>query len=399
MLRQRSDSPRRRGFTLIELLVVIAIIAVLISLLLPAVQSAREAARRAQCTNNLKQLALALMNYESGNGTFPMGFHFQLSPYDMNYYNASGPMLQLANYYEQGQLYNSYNSSLEMFCDAQFTVTGTGLATLWCPSDGSITGYHYTFGPGFISPLGNGQLPMCYSSYATSFGDWSTGIPYVSTNLPGRLAQANGITFAIGYPAAYPSPTGAPDTHAAGVGINPVRISAITDGTSNTIAIGERAHGLFDQNDGGGGDGSSFNGWNWWVSGNYGDTQFTEFYPINPQKRLTLATGTGIQATSFVLAPPASTPAAQLRFLRRLGAFPEGHDRFLAAHLQRHQPSSSRRHLRSQRANLRGLAWHQDRRLSGPRIPQRRRSDQRRRLLIASMASTRSPSLLVVASL
>jgi prepilin-type N-terminal cleavage/methylation domain-containing protein/prepilin-type processing-associated H-X9-DG protein len=289
----------RRGFTLIELLVVIAIIAVLIALLLPAVQSAREAARRAQCTNNLKQLGLAMANYESANATYPMGFHLQLYPANANtaagftafgYADATSPMVQLLPYYEQGQIWNAYNSNLGMYCDQQLTVIGAGVSTLWCPSDGKIGGYSYTYPAGALT---NGPMKMYYSSYATSFGDWATGIPYVSTNLPARIGQANGITFFVGYPKDYPSPTGAPDGHAAGIGVTPCRLSSITDGTSNTIAIGERAHGLFGPAD--------INCWNWWVSGNYGDTQFTEFYPINPQKKISSVTGTGIQADSFVL--------------------------------------------------------------------------------------------------
>jgi len=111
-------SKRHSGFTLIELLVVIAIIAVLIALLLPAVQSAREAARRIQCTNNLKQLGLALANYESSNGSLPVGAVYGVgvgtckSPgFGRGCQNTPWFILSLP-YLDQSNLFNSFNMAV-----------------------------------------------------------------------------------------------------------------------------------------------------------------------------------------------------------------------------------------------------------------------------------------------
>jgi prepilin-type N-terminal cleavage/methylation domain-containing protein len=104
---------RGRGFTLIEILVVIAIIGVLIALLLPAVQSAREAARRIQCTNNLKQLALAAVSYTEAVGCLPQGVAYvdriAVRPDRVGPFASSSPFVALLPYLEQRALFNAVN--------------------------------------------------------------------------------------------------------------------------------------------------------------------------------------------------------------------------------------------------------------------------------------------------
>jgi prepilin-type N-terminal cleavage/methylation domain-containing protein/prepilin-type processing-associated H-X9-DG protein len=274
----------RRGFTLIELLVVIAIIAVLISLLLPAVQSAREAARRAQCINNLKQLGLASANYESSNGSFPMAFYFQLYPGNF-YADHHSVFVSLLPHIEQVPAYNAWNSSLGMFCDQNATVSGMGNNFLWCPSDTEIRGIRHTYNAGDI--YNNAPYPMCYSDYAFCMGQWTgsvTGGPGgTAAQRSAVLMQQNGLIVSSGYNNAI----------LPGAGRGPVTVAAVTDGTSNTVAASERAHGMLNKSDG------SFYDWHWWTSGNYGDTLFTGYWPVNPQKKSSNFTGQD-QAGAFI---------------------------------------------------------------------------------------------------
>jgi len=139
----------RRAFTLIELLVVIAIISVLIALLLPAVQSAREAARRAQCVNNLKQIGLALHNYLSAVGVFPPG---RFNTYISGYGNCWGTYSQLLPQLDQSAIFNSFNFNLPPDTAPSSASNSTGfetfLNTLICPSDSDTV----------LMPVGNGQF-------------------------------------------------------------------------------------------------------------------------------------------------------------------------------------------------------------------------------------------------
>ena len=151
----------RNGFTLVELLVVIAIIGVLVGLLLPAVQAAREAARRMQCSNNLKQLGLACHNYESSFSKFPPSAIVNFSVTSTGNNGSWGVHGRILPFLEQGNLYQSIDVNIAW--DSQMAINNLKIPTYACPSDP---------GSDLVRDPGSGRPLLYPTSYGFNFGRW-----------------------------------------------------------------------------------------------------------------------------------------------------------------------------------------------------------------------------------
>ncbi|MCC7418869.1 MAG: DUF1559 domain-containing protein [Planctomycetaceae bacterium] len=225
----------RRGFTLIELLVVIAIIAILIALLLPAVQQAREAARRTQCRNNIKQLGLAFHNYHDTANTFPPGWvssYYQVATGEPTIWSWGAYILP---YLDQAPLYNTLapgTRSIQQNLAAGGTTAAaltTPLAAFRCASDTAPELNNFDSSMGADS-----AQQTTFGTYTRLVSNGSANVAIATSNYVMSADTGDSVTPAT-ISATYGPPLGM------GWGDSRVRVRDVSDGMSNTIMVGERA--------------------------------------------------------------------------------------------------------------------------------------------------------------
>jgi prepilin-type N-terminal cleavage/methylation domain-containing protein/prepilin-type processing-associated H-X9-DG protein len=242
-----NDWRRRGGFTLVELLVVIAIIGVLVALLLPAVQSAREAARRMQCSNNMRQLGISLQNYHDVNNWFPLNYR----PVPGGTYSW---MQSILPFIEQQALYSQITIGGTVKLANNTLVANTVIKTYRCPSDGLTRN-------GLMTNASDGGGTKAVTNYKASCGGYW---PWTVVNLQNVRwpdgqspnSPSNGLLYCDGIMCSNSYSNAASSTNP-GMGVvykNTTRLQTITDGTSNTFAVGECI--------------PAWSQWSWWYNQN-----------------------------------------------------------------------------------------------------------------------------------
>jgi prepilin-type processing-associated H-X9-DG protein/prepilin-type N-terminal cleavage/methylation domain-containing protein len=231
----------RSAFSLVELLVVIAIVAILIALLLPAVQSAREAARRTKCVNSLKQLGVAVQSYHNAHRMLPLGDN-PLPPGPAPGWNTNfSAHVRLLPYLEEQSLYDRFDLDTYIYMPQNVPLLGTSIELFHCPSERAAKTSQYN---GFPPD----PIIIAHTNYVGSAGSrWY----HFCQNQPSPVRQHyNGVFL--------PRNT-------------EVRFQDVTDGCSKTLLFGERARDPIPDPDNNG----------WWTSGHGADTLFVTFHAIN----------------------------------------------------------------------------------------------------------------------
>ncbi len=256
----KSQSRSSAGFTLIEVLVVIAIAGLLLGLLVPAVSASREAARRLQCTNNLKQFGIAFHNFESANHVFPPGITLRLQGPLLSVSKGAGHglFIDLLPYLEEGAVKAQYNEDAWFFEAANATAIAIPLSIALCPSapdrDPTVTGF---FKPSQIAgPAVTGQYSKVFQKLDAK---WSGSFRGAITDYGAPLKASRGLANSLGYEvtdsfAELPSMFPLPPAEKALAGIvqamlGPIpfemkeqtRARQVTDGLSHTFILAEDA--------------------------------------------------------------------------------------------------------------------------------------------------------------